>query len=66
MSERLTLGDLHRAGFCVNGSRKRVEMAGIDWFDFRRNGIAVEDALKIEGMQPMIEDALRLKAARHG
>jgi len=64
--ERLTFGDLHRAGFCRKGTRKRVEAAGLDWFEFRRNGILLSDARKIEGVQPMIDDALRLKDVFRG
>lgn len=64
--DRLTLADLHRSGHCVDGTRKVIEALGIDWRDFRVHGIPIETALRLEGCQPMVQDALRAKGFYDG
>jgi hypothetical protein len=42
-SERITITDARRAGFCVLGIRDYARANGVAFRDFLRNGIAADD-----------------------
>lgn len=47
MGERVTINDVRAAGFCAAGLRRWFEGHGLDLKDFLRNGMALEDVVKI-------------------
>ncbi len=66
MTERITLSDCKRAGFCVKGVRKFVEAAGMDFRDFIKDGISEEQALGIDGWQAMVKHVVKIKGTTRG
>ncbi len=46
--ERITIRDTTAAGYCVSGTRRWFEAHGLDFADFKRNGIRTEDLLATE------------------
>lgn len=43
LGDRLTPQDVQRAGYCLAGCKKWFEAQNLDFRDFLRSGIAVED-----------------------
>lgn len=60
---RVRLRHVASAGFCVRGARQKAFALGIDWRDFVRNGISVEDAERIPDAQVMAIVAAAKKEA---
>lgn len=54
-SDRLYMEDCRRAGHCVRGVRAWFNQAGLDFRDFLKNGIAVE---QIESMHDGYADQI--------
>lgn len=60
----ITLQEFRRAGYCCKGQREMARLVGVDWRDFARNGIPVEEARKISGIEAMVDDVMKRRA--HG
>ncbi len=48
MSERVTVVDCRRAGFCMKGVREFCAVHGIDFRAFVRDGYAIEDLAALD------------------
>ncbi len=62
---RLTINDLRRASLCVSGLRNWCAERDIDFRDFVKNGILVEDARKL-GEDAIIDRVLEIKEQQNG
>jgi hypothetical protein len=59
MTEKLTISDCRRAGYCVSGCRRAARRFEIDFRSFLREGVPLERAAKIEdrNMQKAVQAA---------
>lgn len=62
MSDRLTVNDARRAGFCVSGIKRKCEALGVNFRAFVRNGLPVEEAEKFN--DGSIQKAIEIAKAR--
>jgi arsenate reductase-like glutaredoxin family protein len=44
--DRITIADIQASGHCVRGARRWFEQHGLDFADFLKNGITIEEFLK--------------------
>lgn len=56
--------DFREVGYCVAGQRAMAKSIGIDWRDFVKNGITLEEAAKHPGITAMVADVLRKRTRR--
>jgi hypothetical protein len=66
MTDRITLADTKRAGLCVAGVRQFITASGLEFKDFARDGISVEQAKQTSGWQAMVDHVLSVKGAARG
>lgn len=64
MTARITLGECKEAGYCVKGVRSFVERSGVDFRDFARNGITVEEAREKDGWAAVVDHILSVRKQR--
>lgn len=57
--DRLTIGDVRRAGYCVRGVRRWFDETGRDFRTFVRDGMAIEEARLID--DAVVQDVIRVK-----
>lgn len=63
-SNRLTVTDLRRAGYCVGGIQLWCRAYGHDFRDFVKNGAPLETAETVQDV--LVQRAVRLKKERAG
>lgn len=64
MSDRITLAECKAAGYCINGVRSWCERTGVDFRDFARNGITVEEARSKDGWAAIVDHLLSVRRQR--
>ncbi|MFC3724411.1 hypothetical protein [Neoaquamicrobium sediminum] len=64
MSDRLTMGDVRRAGYCVRGSRRWFEATGRDFKLFLREGMPMDEARQID--DAVVKDILKKMGVNDG
>lgn len=47
MENRITINDARQSGFCVKGAKKWFDDRGMSFKDFLRDGMSMEDAMKL-------------------
>jgi hypothetical protein len=63
--DRVTIGDVRRAGYCVRGVRRWFDETGRDFRTFVREGMPIEEARAIDDV--VVQDVIRKKTgAAHG
>lgn len=60
--ERVTIGDVRRAGYCVRGVKRWFDETGRDFRTFTREGMAIDDARLID--DAVVQDVIRKKGKR--
>lgn len=63
--DRLTIHDLRRANLCVKGLARHFDELGLDFKEFVRNGMPVEEAMK-HGDEAVIRRALATREQSDG
>jgi hypothetical protein len=66
MIDRITLADTKRAGLCLEGVKKFIVASGMDFKDFARNGIPVEQAKRTDGWEALVDHVLSVKGDARG
>ena len=62
--DKITIGEFRDAGYCVKGQRSMANAIGIDWRNFVKNGLTLEEAAKHSGISCMVSDVLKKRAER--
>ncbi|MFW6002385.1 MAG: hypothetical protein ACOCQD_03515 [archaeon] len=56
---KMYVQDLRKAKYCLKGSRRMFKRLGLDWQDFLKNGIDVEE------LEKKVDDAMVTKFANY-
>jgi hypothetical protein len=62
-TKRITVQEFRAAGYCVTGQKEMCKLVGWDFRDLVRNGLSVEDAQKIPGIEAIVNDVLKRRKA---
>lgn len=66
MTDRLTINDCRKAGYCVSGAVRKCQELGLDFRAFIREGLVISEIEGIEdhGLQRSLEKARERIAAK--
>ncbi|PTX49068.1 hypothetical protein IQ03_02457 [Gemmobacter caeni] len=65
MTDRITVDDLRKVTLCVKGLRRYFNERGLDFKDFVKNGMTVEDAM-LHGDEAFIRRVIEMKGQGDG